>query len=123
MSFVTSSLTVKEKLSPGTAYFKPLTGLRCVAAYLVYLYHYNIYPVFTGNLILRDFVHELHIGVSIFFVLSGFLIAYRYLGKIELSISFLFTYFRNRVARIYPVYFLLTSLTFYIYLNTQTTIT
>ncbi|RPD45500.1 acyltransferase [Hymenobacter sediminis] len=96
----------------GNAYFKPLTGLRSVAAYLVYLYHYNIYQVFTDSLLLRDLVHELHIGVSIFFVLSGFLIAYRYLGKIERSRTFVFTYFRNRIARIYPVYFLLTSLTF-----------
>lgn len=49
-----------------------------------------------------------YIGVSIFFVLSGFLIANRNFDRVELTGSWLRRYWQNRVARIYPLYFLLT---------------
>jgi len=50
---------------------------------------------------------DLHIGVTLFFVLSGFLITYRYQDGYELKKAWLFQYFRNRFARIYPLYFIL----------------
>lgn len=105
---VKSSYSLKgkkdEKHSPG--YFPALTGVRAISAYFVFLHHYNS---FKDGSFLHDFVGGLHIGVSIFFVLSGFLIAYRYYytGPIVFR-----KYFVNRFARIYPMYFLLTSLTF-----------
>ena len=51
---------------------------------------------------------QFHIGVPLFFVLSGFLITLRYYDSSEMTFGWLSRYFRNRVARIYPVYFLLT---------------
>jgi peptidoglycan/LPS O-acetylase OafA/YrhL len=50
-----------------------------------------------------------------FFVLSGFLIAYRYYQKIELNTATFIQYFKNRVARIYPMYSLLTIAAFVYY--------
>lgn len=61
---------------------------------------------------MHNFVNEFHIGVTIFFVLSGFLITYRYYNKIIAGDFNLLQYIKNRVARIYPMYFILTSITF-----------
>lgn len=87
-------------------YFNSLTGIRAIAAFMVYLHHFNPIP---QNYALHGLVKEMHIGVTLFFVLSGFLIAYRYLDLNNFSFR---TYIVNRVARIYPMYFLLTTLTF-----------
>jgi len=91
------------------SYIPALTGVRAVAAWLVFFHHYNKgdfpYPVF------RLF-NEFHIGVSLFFVLSGFLICFRYYDNIELSRPWFGRYMKNRIARIYPMYFLLTLATF-----------
>lgn len=85
-------------------YFSALTGIRAIAAYLVFLHHFNPFPA--G--FFHDLVHQFHIGVTIFFVLSGFLIGYRYQGQ-ALRIG---PYFINRLARIYPMYWLLTTFAF-----------
>ncbi|MBH8568129.1 acyltransferase family protein [Hymenobacter negativus] len=60
---------------------------------------------------MHSLVAEMHVGVTVFFVLSGFLIGYRYLGQERVPLR---TYFANRFARIYPMYFLLTTATFLI---------
>lgn len=89
-------------------YFPALTGLRFVAASMVFLHH-NEYKEKSG--VLFNITNELHIGVTIFFVLSGFLITYRYYEQKKLNIK---QFFVNRFARIYPVYFVLTTVTFII---------
>ena len=103
-------------------YFPVLTGLRAIAAYLVYLHHFNPFQEFeieykTFGYFLYSICNELYIGVTIFFCLSGFLIAHRYLNKVEFNIRWAFNYLRNRFARIYPMYFLLTVITFLFYLQ------
>ena len=83
--------------------FPALTGIRAVAAFMVFFHHLPFdfgIDAFTGLQL------SFYSGVTLFFVLSGFLISYRYYGKIEYSLSFLGIYFVNRFARIYPVYFL-----------------
>ncbi len=90
----------------GNRLLPALTGVRAMAAYLVFLHHFppkleKVGPFVWGAL------SEGHIGVTMFFVLSGFLIAYRYQGKLQLNAADLKTYFWNRFARIYPLYFLL----------------
>lgn len=90
-------------------YFPALTGLRAVAALMVFVHHFNPLPVATFGPTLSNLAAELHIGVTVFFVLSGFLIGYRYLGRQRVDLR---VYFANRFARIYPMYFLLTTLTF-----------
>ena len=83
-----------------------LTGLRAVAALLVVLFHYKYIvpglgqsPAPGARVIQAGFV-----GVSLFFVLSGFILAYTYIGD-DGSLrgswkDFLFA----RFARVYPVY-------------------
>lgn len=87
-------------------YFNSLTGIRAVAAFMVYLHHFNPIP---ENYVIHSIFNEMYIGVTLFFVLSGFLIAYRYMDLNNFSFR---TYIVNRVARIYPMYFLITTLTF-----------
>lgn len=57
-----------------------------------------------------------YIGVSIFFVLSGFLIAMRNFNRVELTSNWMRRYLQNRFARIYPLYFLLTVFAFIVML-------
>jgi len=97
-------------------YIPALTGVRALAAYLVFISHYEY--LFDENFPhgVQRFLQEFHIGVSIFFVLSGFLIAYRYYDNFHLTRDWFKQYLKNRVARIYPMYFLLTVFTFAVYL-------
>ena len=63
--------------------FPALTGIRAVAAFMVYIHHRNPFDeVFFGKKI-HDFFGEFHVGVTIFFVLSGFLITYLMLREQE----------------------------------------
>lgn len=91
-------------------YFPALTGIRAVAAYMVFLMHYN--PVSQKSSFLFDFISQFYTGVSIFFVLSGFLITYRYSNVFSFELSSIKKYILSRVARIYPLYFILTTITF-----------
>jgi len=96
-------------------YFPALTGVRALAAYLVFISHYDYvfdegFPQF-----LKRFFHEFHIGVTVFFVLSGFLITYRYFNNFHLTKNWFKQYLKNRVARIYPMYFILTTGAFIYY--------
>jgi peptidoglycan/LPS O-acetylase OafA/YrhL len=90
-------------------YYPALTGIRALASYLVYFHHFNPFPAWSAQWRLTN---EGHIGVTVFFVLSGFLITARYSGLTTISGKWAKQYFRNRFARIYPLYFLLTGLTF-----------
>ena len=78
----------------------PLTGLRFVAAFYVFLFHIHIRWPLTHQPFVRNILDEGAIGMSLFFVLSGFVLAYRYAdGRTPLR-----DYLINRFARIYPVY-------------------
>lgn len=88
--------------------FPSLTGIRAIAAYMVFVHHYfgtNCAGKFWCPVVL-----ELHSGVAIFFVLSGFLITWRYYQASSLSFEWLKNYFTSRIARIYPLFFLVTVL-------------
>ena len=80
-------------------YFPALTGVRAFAAYLVFISHYDY--VFVDNFpqFFKRFFHEFHIGVTVFFVLSGFLITYRYYNNFHLTKDWFKQYLKNRVAR------------------------
>jgi peptidoglycan/LPS O-acetylase OafA/YrhL len=95
-------------LPTAKAYFPALTGLRAVAAYLVYAHHaFALHPFSKKPFHLL--YQEGHIGVAIFFVLSGFLIALRY-GEIfqKEGKRAWWPYLVHRFARIYPVYLVCT---------------
>jgi peptidoglycan/LPS O-acetylase OafA/YrhL len=104
---------------PVQNYIPALTGVRALAAYLVFISHY--YYVFDDTFphIVQRFLGELHIGVSIFFVLSGFLITYRYYDNFHLTTDWFKQYLKNRVARIYPMYAILTICAFVYYFITK----
>lgn len=82
-----------------------LTFTRFLAAILIVLYHYGdkVFPFSHDSI---DFLFkQANIGVSYFFILSGFvmIIAYSHKDKIEFG-----DYIQKRLARIYPVYLLAT---------------
>ncbi len=83
--------------------FPALTGVRAVAAFMVFFNHLNIkvYPHFLVSL-----QGTFYTGVAFFFVLSGFLIAYRYYDTSWKKARNKRDYIVKRFARIYPVYFL-----------------
>ncbi|MFQ3213757.1 MAG: peptidoglycan/LPS O-acetylase OafA/YrhL [Marivirga sp.] len=104
------SYEVRAMLKDERVFLKPLTGIRAIAAFLVFLYHYNIFVPQKDKLSAWGIIDELHIGVTLFFVLSGFLITYRYYDRHHEI--FTKRFYIKRFARIYPLFFILTSLTY-----------
>jgi peptidoglycan/LPS O-acetylase OafA/YrhL len=101
-------------------YIPALTGVRALAAYLVFISHFAY--IFDEGFphIMQRFFGEFHIGVSIFFVLSGFLITFRYYHNFTgLNGTWFKQYLKNRVARIYPMYLILTVAAFIYYFITK----
>ena len=77
-----------------------LTGLRFVAAFYVFLFHIHIRWPIASDSLAKNFLDQGAIGMSLFFMLSGFVLAYRYAdGRSTLK-----DYLINRFARIYPIY-------------------
>lgn len=81
-----------------------LTGLRFFAAMLVVVSHFTV-PGSTGRA--TEFQNSGYGGVTVFFVLSGFVIAYNYLDEFcsGRSVGHWWDYAVARFARIYPLYF------------------
>jgi len=104
--------TNSKKTMKSNSYIPALTGVRAIAAFLVFFHHFNQldfpFP-------LRRTLNEFHMGVTMFFLLSGFLICMRYYDSCELSENWFRKYIKNRIARIYPMYLLLTLVTFGLY--------
>jgi peptidoglycan/LPS O-acetylase OafA/YrhL len=78
--------------------------VRALAAYLVFFHHNQTPWLEAGPLVLW---WELHIGVTLFFVLSGFVITWRYDRRGPKRESYFRDYAVNRVARIFPLYVVL----------------
>ncbi len=94
------------------SYFPALTGLRYIAALFVFIHHLT--PLWLP-VPLYNFFQEFHVGVPVFFVLSGFLICYRYYDNVQLNRVWFKNYMINRFARIYPLYFLVTVVAIYFF--------
>ena len=106
-------------VSPGAAahsgYLPALTGLRAIAAWLVFFNHYPLGPLPPPGpaRAFQYFVDESH-GLPLLLLLSGFLIALRYetgTGSLRPRGGWR-RYLHSRVARVYPLYALLTLATF-----------
>lgn len=95
----------KFQTTTSASYLPALTGIRAVAAGMVFFFH--VAEKATHGL-LQGFVLQWHVGVTIFFVLSGFLITHRYVDQLRLTPGWWRMYLQNRFARIYPIFFLLT---------------
>jgi len=71
-----------------TSYFRPLTGFRAIAAFMVFLCHFNPVPVILPFESAKVFFGSMNTGVTLFFVLSGFLIIYRYIDSFRYEFSY-----------------------------------
>jgi peptidoglycan/LPS O-acetylase OafA/YrhL len=100
-------------------YYPALTGFRALAASLVFFHHANPFSKEGWQFYLHSFTNEFHVGVSLFFVLSGFLIYSRYSENILTTKNGFKSYIQNRLARIYPLYFILTTLVFIVLVVTK----
>jgi len=103
-------------------YFKNLDSLRFIAALMVYLQHgvsgsYEYLQI--NDTLLKKFLNTIsngETGVSIFFVLSGFLITYLLITEYELKSKIsLRNFYIRRLLRIWPLYFMVVSFTFLVY--------
>lgn len=79
-----------------------LTGLRFVAAFYVFLFHIHIRWPLTQIPLFKGLLDAGAVGMSVFFMLSGFLL---FLGYHDIK-GRVRDYLVNRLARIYPIYFL-----------------
>ncbi|MCG3863212.1 MULTISPECIES: acyltransferase [unclassified Photobacterium] len=84
---------------------KGLTALRCYSAFYVVIFHLNRrVPIDFGHYI-NKFISNGAVGMSFFFILSGFVMAYNY------NSDNLKNYYIKRFLRIYPAYFFMGVLT------------
>lgn len=91
-----------------------LDGLRIIAAGAVVVLHYSDYVKAhaAGRFVLGHTLH-FNLFVDLFFVISGFVIASQYLGKVD-NFASIGRFIWRRLARIYPLH--LATLSFYLVL-------
>lgn len=85
----------------------PLTSLRAIAAFLVFVFHIYAYANTEDNssrYLFDQIAATGFIGVSVFFVLSGFVLSLRYYDEIEQGTFSWPRYLLHRFARLYPLY-------------------
>jgi peptidoglycan/LPS O-acetylase OafA/YrhL len=82
-----------------------LTGIRFLAAAYVVVYHTKIGPALVehGHLAAGNFFMSGYLAVALFFLLSGFILAYTYAGQISGPGDYR-RFWEARFARIWPVY-------------------
>lgn len=80
-----------------------LTFTRFIAAVLIVIFHYGRDTFFFKNEYISFIFKQANVGVSYFFVLSGFVMIIAYGNRKHISF---FKFIKNRIARIYPVYLL-----------------
>lgn len=86
---------------------RPLTSLRFIFALFVFFSHTGQYLTSSDAKVFYDkFLYEGYLGVSFFFILSGFILAYNYKSKFLLKQTDSIKFWIARVARICPLYFL-----------------
>jgi peptidoglycan/LPS O-acetylase OafA/YrhL len=104
---VASSSPVPPPLTRRRRDLPALTGVRFLAAWYVVMFHAlpglaRRYPVPKW---MATFFSNGYLAVGLFFVLSGFILAYTYEGQID-AVGSRRRFWEARFARIYPVYFL-----------------
>jgi peptidoglycan/LPS O-acetylase OafA/YrhL len=115
---------MKPKLTSSNFHFPHLTGMRFLAAFAVLLFHSfglgrEIWGDFSQQMsfkVLAKLFNKGHLGVSFFFVLSGFLLTSILLrelnlkGKVDIKAFVL-----RRILRIWPLYFLVVIFGFFLF--------
>ena len=111
---VTSSGELSSTLALDRREVRQLTGLRLFAAAWVVLFHFSN----THGMLVATLLHPIHavvdtgaMGVDLFYVLSGFVIAFTYLDKLgeRLNPRVTWRYLWARVCRIWPAYALVST--------------
>lgn len=74
-----------------------LTGLRWWAAFMVFLYHMQVFAPIPGPL--ASVLHQGYLGVTFFFVLSGFVLTWSFSPRVPTS-----TFYWRRFARVFPLH-------------------
>ena len=109
-------------MKTGRLYFKNLDSIRFIAAMMVFLDH-GVKPAYQylgldGTLLFKVFttISSGGIGVTIFFVLSGFLISYLLISEHEVSGKIaLKNFYVRRILRIWPLYYAVVIFSFFLY--------
>lgn len=97
--------------------FPGLNGIRFVAALLVIVDHTELFKSYLGYPTLWANSYSAYLGafgVSIFFVLSGFLITYLLLEEQKIAPIQIKHFYLRRVLRIWPLYYLILVLGFFV---------
>lgn len=82
-------------------FLEPLTSFRFIAALCVFAEHLHIYASVLGKYQLG------YVGVSFFFVLSGFILTYAYYSKLrEGQMRPIANFWVSRIAKLYPIHIL-----------------
>ena len=102
-----ASQSLRQELPARRRELPALTGVRFLAAWYVVMFHAlpgltHRYPV---PQLLQAFLSNGYLAVGLFFLLSGFILAYTYEGQID-GASARERFWEARFARIYPVYLL-----------------
>lgn len=97
LSFAWAYVRYGERVRP---HLPALTSVRFFAALHVIIVHFGLPTFSVGPWWLHEFAGRGSVGVSVFFTLSGFILAYTYAGRDAPMRQFWWA----RFARIYPVY-------------------
>ena len=89
--------------------FLALDGMRAISAYMVMLHHFGPDIPMLQHPFVLGLLGQFNLGVTPFFVLSGFVITYHYF---DLPSSGFKPYLMRRLGRIMPLYVLLTTVTY-----------
>ncbi|WP_432222978.1 acyltransferase family protein [Flavobacterium sp. TMP13] len=97
-------------------YFPNLNGLRFIAAFMVIFSHLELNkPYFGMPNYFREVKHLGKLGVSLFFVLSGFLITFLLLMEKENGSKILYrSFYMRRILRIWPLYYFIVILSLFV---------
>ncbi len=82
---------------------RPLTGLRFIAALQVLIFHGTRWPSWSDHPLVRNIAASGYVAVSLFFVLSGFILTYAHSNRSARPLERK-DFYANRFARIYPAY-------------------
>ena len=86
-----------------------LTSLRFFFCILVFSYHLKFLKT-SNDIVLSGlyerYFQEVYIGVSFFFILSGFILTHNYYERLTTHKISKLTFYWGRISRIYPLYFL-----------------
>jgi peptidoglycan/LPS O-acetylase OafA/YrhL len=99
-----------------TIHFDGLNALRFFSALSILIYHSTLkyHDGFPPSV--KMMFHNLHLGVDMFFIISGFLIVYLLLQEKEKSHTIsLYRFYLRRILRIFPLYFLILGIAWFEY--------